>query len=409
MGTPSQASFAPPFVSLDRDPCPGSVSRVTGSGRTARGAVSSGMTREEHVSLSRRDIALIVLFWVLYAVLAIASRVLDVPDARFDLTSGFVMVPLVEAAAWAILTPVIFSLAGRSDGGAATRRYRIALFLVLGVIIALLVAVIGRELRASLPPPPWAPHRTTRPPLWLGFLNSIVIYLGVLAAGLARAYSLRYRSRERQATELQSQLAEVQLEALRRQLDPHFLFNTLNAVSSLVERDPRGVRRMIARLSELLRYSLDAENSPEIPLRKELDLLGRYLEIMQIRFQGRLDVRQSVADEALDALVPTLLLQPLVENAIKHGVEKLDEGGRIAIEAAPDGDMLVLRVRDNGPDAAPSPLPSGANGRGVGLQNTLARLERLYGQNQRFALVPSDQGPGMTAEVRIPLRRSPIV
>jgi signal transduction histidine kinase len=364
------------------------------------------MSNEEKVSLSRRDIVLIVVFWLVYAVLAVASRVLDVPEARFNLTSGYVMVPLVEAAIWTVLTVAIFSLAGR-PGGAGTRSYRVAFFLLLGVAVALLVAVLGRELRASLGPPPWAPHRPSRPPLWLGFLNSFVIYLGVVAAGHARAYSLRYRGRERQATELQSQLAEAHLEALRRQLDPHFLFNTLNAVSSLVERDPRGVRRMIARLSELLRYSLDAENSPEIPLRKELELLGRYLDIMQIRFQGRLDVRQQIADEALDALVPTLVLQPLVENAIKHGVEKLDEGGRIAIEAAPEGDMLVLRVRDNGPDAGSFRLPAEANGRGVGLQNTLARLERLYGRNQRFALVPSEEGPGMTAEVRLPLRRSP--
>jgi two-component system, LytTR family, sensor kinase len=397
-------SVLPPFVLPFRYPCRRAVTRAIASGRLRDCPLSSGMTLEENVSLSRREIALIAVFWLVYAVLAIASRVLDVPDARLSLGSGYVVVPLVESAVWAVLTPAIFSLAGR-PGESSRRPHRALFFLLLGVLIALLVAVLGRELRGSLTPPPWAPHRPSRPPLWLGFLNAFVIYLGVLAAGLARAYSLRYRSRERQATELQAQLAEAHLEALRRQLDPHFLFNTLNAVSSLVERDPRGVRRMIARLSELLRYSLDADNSPEIPLRKELELLRRYLEIMQVRFQNRLEVRWEIADEALDALVPTLVLQPLVENAIKHGVEKLEQGGRILIEAGLEGEVLVLRVRDNGPDAA-SVSSSGSNGRGVGLQNTRARLERLYGQNQRFTLSPSRAGAGMTAELRIPLRQS---
>ena len=165
---------------------------------------------------------------------------------------------------------------------------------------------------------------------------------------------------------------------------------------------------MIARLSELLRHNLEAQDGPEIPLRQELELLGRYLDIMQVRFQGRLDVQQRVADDALDALVPTMVLQPLVENAIRHGVEKLETGGRIAIEALPDGGELVLRVSDNGPGPASNPLepgPARTDG-GVGLRNTLARLEQLYGPSGCFTLLPSADGEGTTAEVRLPLRRS---
>jgi two-component sensor histidine kinase len=359
-------------------------------------------TPPETFALSRRELALIVAFWLLYALLAIAGRMFDTAAPRLTWTSGPVIVTLIESAAWAVLTPAVFRLAGRFGAEPARRPGQVALLVVVGVAIAALLGFGGRELRTALyTPPPSAPERRGGPPAWFGFLNAFIIYLGVLAAGLARAFSLRYRARRQQAAELHARLAEAHLDALRRQLDPHFLFNTLNAVSSLVERDPRGVRRMIARLSELLRYNLEAQDGPEIPLRQELELLGRYLDIMQVRFQGRLDVRQDVADEALDALVPTMVLQPLVENAIRHGIERLEAGGRIAIEAAAEHGELVLRVRDNGPGPGASPDGTGS---GVGLRNTVARLEQLYGGRQRFTLMRTT--PGTTAEVRIPLRRA---
>ena len=252
------------------------------------------------------------------------------------------------------------------------------LLALLGVVIALGVSVFGHELRDVLlraPDPRRGIGRGHGPPLWFGFLNALVIYLGVLAAGLARAYSLRLGARREQATQLQAQLAEARLDALRSQLDPHFLFNTLNAVSSLVERDPRGVRRMITRLSELLRYSMEDAREPEITLRRELDLLDRYLDIMQVRFPG-LNVLRMLDDRALDVMVPSMILQPLVENAIRHGVEKMTEPGRIEIEALLEGATLVLRVSDNGPGERSR---AGASSGGVGLRNTRARLEQLYG------------------------------
>jgi len=359
----------------------------------------------ESFPLSHREIGFIIGFWLLYGVLMLASRIFDTggPEPRWSW--GIVVVALVESSAWAALTPVVFWLAGRWGTETTPRRLKVPAFVLIGIAAAVVLGLGGRELRTALvPPPPGAPFRHGGPPLWFAFLNALIIYLGVLAAGLARAYSLRYRARREQAAELQAQLAQAHLEALRRQLDPHFLFNTLNAVSSLVERDPRGVRRMIARLSELLRHSLEAQDGPEIPLRKELELLGRYLDIMQVRFQGRLEVRQRVAEGVENALVPTMVLQPLVENAIRHGIEKLDVGGRISLEAAPEDDMLVLRVRDNGPDASLPGTAVGGDGRGVGLRNTMARLEQLYGTHQRFTLRPGEDGEGMVAELRIPLR-----
>ena len=148
------------------------------------------------------------------------------------------------------------------------------------------------------------------------------MYLAVLAAGFAREYFVRDQIRQRQAVELQAQLADARLSALRMQINPHFLFNTLHAISALVDRDPAGVRRMIARLSELLRMTIDRQAADEVPLREELAFLRRYIEIMEIRFQGALHVSTKVDNETLDALVPNLILQPIVENALEHGVSR---------------------------------------------------------------------------------------
>ncbi len=342
----------------------------------------------EHFPLTRRDISFIVGFWLIYALLTIANHAFDSgpPGRRPDGTlTTWVFIALAEAALWALLTPVIVSLAGRARSEQMSRGRHYLLLILVGVLIALGMSVVGHELRDLLlqrGPRADGSDRGRGPPLWFGFLNALVLYLGVLAAGLARAYSLRLGARREQATQLQAQLAEARLEALRSQLDPHFLFNTLNAVSSLVERDPRGVRRMITRLSELLRFSMEDAREPEITLRRELDLLDRYLDIMQVRFPG-LNVLRLLDDSALDVMVPSMILQPLVENAIRHGVEKMTEAGRIEIEALLEGERLVMRVTDNGPGGAES---SPGQSDGVGLRNTRARLEQLYGASARFSL-----------------------
>jgi len=208
-------------------------------------------------------------------------------------------------------------------------------------------------------------------------------------------------ARERARADMLAVEAErAQLLALRAHLDPHFLFNTLNAISSLVERDPRGVRRMIARLGDLLRHSFEGGDAPEVPLRRELALLDLYVDIVRVRFQDRLTVDIAVDDAVLDALVPTFILQPLVENSVKHGVEKRTEGGRIVVEVSRDGDALVLRVRDDGGGAAADTL-NAPTGRGVGVRNTRARLQQLYGSAQRFTLA-RDGDRGVVAEIRLP-------
>ncbi|MEM6328544.1 MAG: histidine kinase, partial [Bacteroidota bacterium] len=206
------------------------------------------------------------------------------------------------------------------------------------------------------------------------------------------------RLRER-AAQLEGQLAAAQLDALRMQLNPHFLFNTLHAVSTLMARDVDGARRMISDLSDLLRLVLEDTDTPEIPLDDELDVLGHYLDIERTRFADRLTVDFEVEDATRSALVPTLLLQPLVENAIKHGIAPRGEGGQIAVAAHRANGHLVVHVRDDGPGIG----PEGPTREGVGLRNTRDRLQKLYGDEARLTLRDRPEG-GLDAEVRIPYK-----
>jgi signal transduction histidine kinase len=317
----------------------------------------------------------------------------------------------IDAYLWAGLTPLVFALANNYPLERGHMLPRACLFFCVGMAIAVGVDVITGFMRFDvfhLGRGRFADAGAVWRLQHLWFMNDFLVFIAVLAGGVARDYFLRYQSRreqtillQAQAAQLQAQLADARLAALRTQLNPHFLFNTLHAVSALVERDPRGVRRMIARLSELLRTTLDGADEQVVPLGQELTFTHRYLEIMQIRFQGRLSIQSQVEPSALDALVPNLILQPLVENAIKHGVSKIDDEGRIAIHARRDGERLVLCVRDNGPRITEQGLRAGE---GVGLRNTRERLEQLYGTDQSLTLRGAEDG-GVIAEVNIPFRK----
>jgi hypothetical protein len=355
-----------------------------------------------------RELAAIAAFWVGYGLLTLANRIFDQggPSAAMN---GRIIIAAIEALCWTIVTPVLFALVGRFDlensRSQGDRWLRILMLVLVTIASAALMGLIGRELRETFTPFPrgrggrGGPNDAVR--LWFGFFNSLILALGVVAVGVARAYSLRLRSRREQAIQLTNQLTEARLDALRRQLDPHFLFNTLNAIASLVERDPRGVRRMIARLGDLLRHSFEGGHEPEVSLRRELAMLDLYVDIVKVRFQDRLSVDISVDDAVLDALVPTFILQPLVENAVKHGVERRTEGGRVSVEGAREGDALVLRVINDAPGEASLVVASPTSRTGVGIRNTRARLEQLYGNRQRFTL-ERDAERGVVAEVRLP-------
>jgi two-component system LytT family sensor kinase len=353
----------------------------------------------------RLEILLIVFFWTLLGMLTVGQRTID-PRGMPGTTLAWIYHIVLEYGLWIALTPFIFWLSRRFslDRG---RWPRYVLHITVALLVAQLVNVFSIYTFVTLVlEDPERPFSLQRSLLSFRFLDELIIYLTVLAAGFARDYFLRYRARQNEmiqlhakTAQLQAQLSEARLLSLRMQLNPHFLFNTLHAVSALVERDPQGVRRMIARLSELLRYALDGNSAQEVPLRQELDFLRRYLDIQQIRFQGHLNAEEEVAVDVLEARVPNLILQPLVENAIKHGVSQIEGVGHIAVAAWRKGERLHITVRDNGPllsgDGAP-PVEEG-----IGLQNTRARLEQLYGEAQSLTLTPGEDR-GLVVHLTLP-------
>ncbi|HYH83797.1 MAG TPA: histidine kinase [Longimicrobium sp.] len=366
-----------------------------------------GDAPEETASLRRGELLAIALFWLFLALLTAANRVLEPrrPGLSPGLPTGPIGMAVAESLVWMLVTPLVFWISRRFVSGRHNRVARIVLLFAGGIAVSIFVDlaldfirvyVLNLRFRGRQGFDPW--RSLTR--LW--FMREMVVYCGIVAAGLARDYFWRYRARQEEAVRLQAetarlqaQLAEARLATLRTQLDPHFLFNTLNAVSALVERDPRGVRRMIARLSELLRHSLEGAAETEVTLGQELAFVDKYLEIMRIRFQGTLEVELRVDDDVREALVPNLVLQPLVENAVKHGVGRLRGAGKIQIAAHRRDGRVVLRVRDNGPGLAADPRD------GVGLRNTRERLAQLYGDAQSLDLRPAEGG-GTEAEVSLP-------
>ena len=233
------------------------------------------------------------------------------------------------------------------------------------------------------------------------FVTNLIMYWLVVFAHLGWVYYRRYRERAIAAADLQRELVEAKLAALRMQLNPHFLFNTLHAISALIHEDPEAADRMVARLSELLRLSLDQSTPQEVPLAEELGFLDRYLEIEQTRFGQRLTIVKQVESGTQEALVPFLLLQPLVENAIRHGIEPREEAGQVGIGAARKNGKLELRITDDGPGLSNN-AAHGAK-EGIGLSNTRSRLQHLYGENFQLELSQRPQG-GLEARIAIPFR-----
>jgi two-component system, LytTR family, sensor kinase len=243
-----------------------------------------------------------------------------------------------------------------------------------------------------------------------------LMYATMLGMGYGIQYFYRYRDRRLRASQLETQLARARLQALNMQLHPHFLFNTLNSISALMHRDVRAADRTLSRLEDLLRLTLSKSAAQEVPLRDEIEILEPYLEIEQTRFGDRLTVEWAVEPQLLDAVVPQLVLQPLVENAIKHGIAPRSSPGRIRISAQEVAGMLELEVSDNGPGlagesrpnprfggAASRPAPQDRGGCGVGLANTRARLKQLYPREHQLVL-GDRPGGGARVHLRIPLR-----
>jgi hypothetical protein len=310
----------------------------------------------------------------------------------------------IYALTWAAFTPFVLSAGRRwSLGGGSWRRTipphlaRMVLLAPAQIVTTYTLHYLGLVLVGRQPPGTLGSFLVglSGGIVW-GTLTGSLYYWIILGIQAAFIYQRMYRDQRVAAAQLEGRLTEARLEALRLQLHPHFLFNTLNAISAFVDADPVRARRMIARLGELLRRTLDGGHTAELPLSKELDLLAPYLEIQRIRFGDRLSIELDVPDGAGDALIPTLMLQPLVENAVEHGVKRMRDAARVRLTAARAGDRLRLEIADNGPGPA-------GGGEGVGLANTRARLAGLYGDAHRFELRAADTG-GTLVVIELPFK-----
>jgi len=231
--------------------------------------------------------------------------------------------------------------------------------------------------------------------------RQLSIYWILVLCSHALNYYHSFRQGELRASRLETQLAQSQLEALKMQVHPHFLFNTLHSISALLNRDTEAARRMITRLGDFLRLTLENAGAQEVTLQEEMEFLNKYLEIERIRFQDRLTTHVHVDPSVLDVRVPNLILQPIVENAMRHAIAS-KHAGRIEISAYPRNGTLRIQVRDNGPGLADESFVN-QFGKGVGLANTKARLERLYGSHHLLELTNAKQG-GVLVTLEVPRR-----
>ncbi len=238
------------------------------------------------------------------------------------------------------------------------------------------------------------------------FLRNVIdditgVYIPIVFIGHAVGYYRKFRDRELHTAKLEGQLARARLQALKSQLQPHFLFNAMHSISALMLTDVRAADKAMSRLSELLRMSLEVDESQVTTLSRELEFVNSYLEIEKVRFADRLTVHLDIAPDTLDAEVPHLLLQPIAENAVRHGISRRTEQGEIHIIAIHLDNQLLLTVRDNGPGMS---VPNGNPFReGVGLRTTRERLKSFYGQNQSVC-IRTLSADGLEVNIRIPFR-----
>ncbi len=311
---------------------------------------------------------------------------------------------LFIAGIWLLFTPLIMA-ASRTIRARATRiGYAVACHAVLAVIFAAAAAGIWTVVVLQVVTGGAAPlldARELRVTFLYDFSTNVFAYLAIVVSTWGYDAVGRIQNRERRNAALQVTLARKEMEALKTQLRPHFLFNSLNSIVPLIYRDPEVAARMVVCLADLLRLSLQTDSSQMVPLQREIDALRLYVEIEKNRFPGRLDVSFQAEPDALAAQIPGLLLQPIVENAIRHGAMARPGPGAIDVRASIEDGCLAIGIRDDGPGFATTRTGGGSPGRGVGLANCRARLSILYGERHTFALTNRRDG-GAEVKIRIP-------
>jgi signal transduction histidine kinase len=313
---------------------------------------------------------------------------------------------LAQFWAWGLLTPAIVLLDRRLPYAGEALGKRLAAHILASLFFTEIYFYLFTTIRALFGVTPWSSLRLSQilSPSVIGWqLWCWLIYWVILGGIQAYQYYQRYMNSELRLERLEHSFSEARLNALRMQLDPHFLFNALNTISSHVERDPKLTRRMIEHLGDLLRMSLESKDRQEVPLAEELAFLGHYLEIQKIRFGDQLRVVMDVAPEVKYATVPSMCIQPLVENAIRHGISRRASGGTLVVRAKPVGERLEICVMDDGVG-----LPLGwtlEGSEGLGLSITRQRIAGLHPNGTSSFAVRNRAEGGTKVEVSLPLRR----
>lgn len=352
--------------------------------------------------MTARERQLLVLFWVVPAV--VATLGLEFVGLMYNPELSLfqkLCSQLLMWLAWAAWSMLILAICDRVPmvkgrvGRAMIVRTALWLFVVSAQIIV--VSQVGAFYGLN-------PSRPLVSQLSVGLVDYgdtfTVIFWAVVGAHAAFRWHEAWRAESLVSARLGADLANAKLDALQAQLNPHFLFNSLNSVVSLIASDPPSAQRMVVRLGDLLRSTLTLSGEQEVPLREELELVQRYLDIEQVRFPDRLTIGWDIEERARPLAVPSLVLQPLVENALVHGIARLTGPGTVTIGARASAASLILTVRDNGPGLA---VPPKTRGHGIGLRNLRERLERLYGDAALLQIVDA-AGGGCLVTLALPLR-----
>jgi two-component system, LytTR family, sensor kinase len=366
--------------------------------RTIVRPVWSDARRIEENSHSRLRLALVSFAaWTAVGIVFAVPRFASAPAWSPILRSS-----LGEWWAWGLLVPLIIAIDRRLPIAVNNLGTRLAVHIAIGLPVTLIYSYASAMLQVILGVMPW-PNAAGFGPLHEalkgGLLWSLLVYLFVVGGWQAVQYSHHYLASQLRLERLERNFSEARLNALRMQLDPHFLFNALNTISSLVVSQPKLARGMIEQLGDLLRLSLESGHRQQVRLGEELEFLGHYLAIQKTRFGDRLNVVMDVSASARDVLVPSLILQPLVENAVRHGLSPRPAGGTVWVKATIDHDMLYITVEDDG-------VGLGEDWRedrlGLGLNITRERIAMLHGEQNAGLLIEPRKGGGTHVRVVIP-------
>ena len=357
----------------------------------------------------------IIVAWLVPALMsavqtALASNIRPPRGVRFLTIAPpdavFATLDFAQWMTWALLTPAIFALVRRLPLRRGTLWPAVAIHIAIALVVAFAVEsvwyLIRSPFRVSSAPGVFTPA-VMRQLYWNTVMNRVVpsafIYAAVVGVASVLTYQRRLHERELRAAVLEAALSSARLQTLKMQLHPHFLFNSLHAVTVLIRDNPTAATRMVTQLGELLRLTLARADSAQVALRDELDLLRLYLDIEATRFKDRLEIIYEIDPDTLPTLVPDLLLQPLAENAIRHGVSSTRGKAQLRVRAMRDGAHVVIEVEDNGRG-----FNEDAARENVGLGSTRRRLEALYGDDQSLTLTRATDEGGCVARVRIPFQ-----